>query len=514
MTQTGAFYPLPGEVIDGKYQVEKLIGEGGMGAVARAVHTLRNAPVALKFMSPHFARAQGAVDRFINEARAASQIESDHVVQIFDVGKLPNGAPYLVMEYLDGLDLAQLLVRDGRPGLPIPRAVHFVLQVLRALQVAHAAGVVHRDMKPSNCFIIRKDGEEDFVKILDFGISKQTGAALTSTHSALGTPLYMSPEQARSPRDVDGRSDLYSVGVILYELLTGSTPFTSESGELTEILFKLFTTDVPPILERRPDLSPALAEIVHHALTREADHRFGSALEMAEALAPFGGPEAQNMLARMRTHVGRKSKMPSGAAIPAAVAFERLPTRHGLGTAPPPAPVYSSPLPPGAAASMPHVALPQGGFAPAPVPRPVGAPPGVPQAASAHTDYADARQTDMGAARDRSENKPRSAVGVVVVLGLLALVALVGVGWGVRVALRGSSPSPHADTPISATQEPPRPGPGASTSGLAAQPVLQVESPAPSASVDGGNAGKPASKPVTTRRPSVSDDPFATQPHN
>ena len=225
-----------------------------MGAVAKATHLLRRAPVALKFMSPAVLALPGAVERFVNEGVAASQIDSDHVVKVFDVGRLPNGAPYLVMEFLDGLRPRAAPRARRADRARRPRAVHFTVQTLRALQTAHAAGIIHRDMKPSNCFVINKDGEPDFVKLVDFGISKvrastrrASGANLTRTNSALGTPLYMSPEQARSPRDVDHRTDLYSVGAILYELLTGRTPYTSETGEFTEILFKIFTTDPEPL---------------------------------------------------------------------------------------------------------------------------------------------------------------------------------------------------------------------------------------------------------------------------
>src|SRR3984957_6829407 len=278
---TVSTYPQPGDVLDGKYRVEHLLGEGGMGAVAKATHLLRRAPVALKFMSPAVLALQGAVERFVNEGVAASQIDSDHVVKVFDVGRMPNGTPSLVMEYLDGLDLGQLLIRDGG-RLSVPRTMHFALQILRALQTAHASGIIHRDMKPSNCFVIDKDGEPDFVKIADFGISKRRSddaegrsANLTRTNSALGTPLYMSPEQARSPRDVDLRADLYSVGAIIYELLAGRTPYTADSGEYTEILFKIFTTDPEPLRTFRPDVPEGLEAAVHRALSRDLAVRFG-----------------------------------------------------------------------------------------------------------------------------------------------------------------------------------------------------------------------------------------------
>ncbi|OJY18345.1 MAG: hypothetical protein BGO98_31870 [Myxococcales bacterium 68-20] len=296
-------YPAAGDIVDGKYKIEKMLGEGGMGAVARATHVVLGGTLALKFMNPQFMSFPGAVERFVNEGRASKAIKSDHVLPVTDVGLLPNGTPYLLMECLYGLDLADLLARDGPSGLPVERAVHFVVQILRGLQAAHAIGIIHRDMKPSNCFVVTHDGEDDFVKILDFGISKvvQPGSSsLTQTNSALGTPLYMSPEQARSPRDVDTRSDLYSVGVILYELLSGRTPFFSESGEFTEILFQLFTADPPPIQQMRADLSDALAAVVHKALAREVGDRHATALELAEALVPFASEKSLALVERMR----------------------------------------------------------------------------------------------------------------------------------------------------------------------------------------------------------------------
>ncbi len=322
-------YPQPGEVIDGKYQVERILGQGGMGAVVRAYHLLLRAPVALKFMNPMYVELPGAVDRFLNEGVAAKAITSDHVVKVDDVGKLPSGAPYLVMDCLDGRDLSQVLEQEGKPGLAPARVVWYVMQVLRALQAAHAAGIIHRDMKPSNCFVVTKDGEHDFVKILDFGISKvQTpgSEALTQTHSALGTPLYMSPEQAKSPKEVDGRTDVYSVSVIMYELLSRRTPFTTESGQLTELLFKLFTADPDPLESLVPGLPEGLAAVVHKGLAREPDKRFSSALDMAEALGPFADDKGRALLEKMRAYVppedqGRHSRE---VARPTALAFSEL----------------------------------------------------------------------------------------------------------------------------------------------------------------------------------------------
>ena len=311
-------YPQPGQVLDGKYRVEKLLGVGGMGAVARATHLVRKAPVALKFMSPAVSQLRGAAERFANEAVAASQVDSDHVVRVLDVGKLDDGAPFLVMELLEGTDLAGLLaaVRASRRPLDTPRAVHVALQMLRGLQAAHAAGIVHRDVKPSNVFLVRKDGDADFVKLVDFGISKvRTGeppaadaTPLTNSNSALGTPLYMSPEQARSPRDVDARTDLYAVGAILYECLSGRTPYVAPSGEITDLLFQIFTKDPAPLASLRPDLPEGLVAAVHKALTRDLGERFASASQMAEALAPFADERSADVVARIRVARGHSPR--------------------------------------------------------------------------------------------------------------------------------------------------------------------------------------------------------------
>ncbi len=311
--EAASLYPAAGVVIDGKYRCERMIGVGGMGAVALATHLLRRAPVALKFMHPGVSVREGFVERFINEAVAASRIDSEHVVKVFDVGQLEEGTPYLVMEYLEGTDLAGVLERDGQPGLrSIPRCLHFAVQILRGLQVAHDASIVHRDMKPSNCFVIEKDGDPDFVKLLDFGISKlqqPDDVKLTQTNSLLGTPLYMSPEQARSAKLADHRTDLYAVGVILYELLTGRPPFDSDTT-FTELLIKIATEEPTPLVDLRPDVPPALAAVVRRAFARDPKQRYGSAFELSEALAPWCDERSRSVIEATRRRAARVTGLP------------------------------------------------------------------------------------------------------------------------------------------------------------------------------------------------------------
>jgi serine/threonine protein kinase len=476
-------YPQPGEVLDGKYRVEQLLGEGGMGAVAKATHMLRRAPVALKFMSPAVLALQGAVERFVNEGVAASQIDSDHVVKVFDVGRMPTGAPYLVMEFLDGCDLSQLLARMGG-RLDVQRTVHFALQILRALQTAHASGIIHRDMKPSNCFVIDKDGEADFVKLVDFGISKvrsddATGrqANLTRTNSALGTPLYMSPEQARSPRDVDTRADLYSVGAIMYELLSGRTPYTADSGEYTEILFKIFTTDPEPIQSLRPDLPEGLAATIHRALARDPNQRFSSASEMAEALVPYADDRSGNVIARLRGGRGRSLVPPSAMAPrmsqPGAATPPRPPTGPGMGVAP--------------ANTFPN-------------PNDAMAAPRVP--------------THVGVTRETPGAPSPGKGGRVAIVALLAGMVVIGGAAAVLVMRHSAS-----TTPVHATHEPATTGttaPPASTDTVAVSPSSQL---APLPSVVTSPSATPSAAPPTSAsgsgraRPQTPGTLVGVQPH-
>jgi serine/threonine protein kinase len=321
---TTTFYPQEGEILEDKYEIEQVIGTGAMGSVVRARHILRKVPVALKFMSPQIIGQRDVIDRFLNEGVAASKIDSEHVVKVLDVSKLKSGVPYMVMEFLEGEDLGRIMRRDAKPFMQdTARAVHFVLQMLRGLQAAHRVKIVHRDMKPANCFVIGKDGDADFIKIVDFGISKvrqedNDGIELTHAGTALGTPLYMSLEQAKSPRDVDSRTDLYSVACILYELLGGATPFVPKSGTLSE-LFTMLAADRPRSLELvRDDLPPGLWQVVERGLEKDQEKRFQTAGAFAEALVPYSDERSDYIVSKMlRTTATGKRSMPPPTTIPA-----------------------------------------------------------------------------------------------------------------------------------------------------------------------------------------------------
>jgi serine/threonine-protein kinase len=279
-----------GDVLAGKYRVERVLGVGGMGVVVAALHLQLDERVALKFLLPEAMQNQEAVARFAREARAAVKIKSEHVARVVDVGTLENGAPYMVMEYLHGHDLSAVLSQRG--PLPLAEAVDWLLQACEAIAEAHALGIVHRDLKPSNLFLSRRADGSAIVKVLDFGISKvraaggMTDAAVTKTASVMGSPLYMSPEQMAASRDVDPRSDVWALGAVLYQLLTCNAPFVADT--MPELCAKILTAPPTPILWARQDLPPALEGVVLRCLEKNREHRWPTVAHLAAALAPFG----------------------------------------------------------------------------------------------------------------------------------------------------------------------------------------------------------------------------------
>ena len=247
-----------GDVLAGKYRVERVLGQGGMGVVVAAHHLQLDEKVALKFLLPEALGNPEALARFEREARAAVKIKSEHVARVSDVGRLDSGAPYMVMEYLEGGDLQAWLIERG--PMPVEQAVEFVLQACEAIAEAHALGIVHRDLKPANLFCVRRADGLLSVKVLDFGISKVTApgagdSSMTRTSAVMGSPLYMSPEQIQSSKRVDARSDVWSLGVILYQLVSGQTPFDAE--EVMELAVKIATGEPARLQAARPDVPAA-----------------------------------------------------------------------------------------------------------------------------------------------------------------------------------------------------------------------------------------------------------------
>jgi serine/threonine-protein kinase len=243
------------------------------------------------------------VIRFMAEARAAARVQSEHIARVFDVGQIENGPPYMVLEYLEGRDLATLIEAKG--PLPIGEAADYLLEALEGVGQAHALGIIHRDLKPSNLFLAERNDGSSVIKVLDFGIAKNLSTptlaeqkVTTSSRALLGSPHYMSPEQIRLPKSVDARSDIWSLGVVLHKLLTATVPFDGET--LGELFAKILETAPLPVSAHRPDLPRDIVAIVSRCLARDPNERYTSVLEVAEALAPFASPDQRVLVNRMR----------------------------------------------------------------------------------------------------------------------------------------------------------------------------------------------------------------------
>jgi serine/threonine protein kinase len=329
--------PQVGEVVAGKYEVERILGVGGMGVVVAARHQQIGELVAIKLLHPDSALDGEAVARLLREARATISIKSEHVVRVFDVGTLESGSPYILMEYLTGADLSELVKKDG--FLSITVAVDYLLQAGEAIAEAHARGIVHRDLKPSNLLLTTRPDGTPLVKVLDFGISKalvlsapetnETAAVfeLTATRAVFGSPMYMSPEQVRSAKRVDERTDIWALGVILHELLTGAAPFSGET--MPGVLASIVADDPEPLRRRRPEAPAELEAVILGALVKKIDDRTQSVRDLARSLSPFASPEGQRSIERIER-----------LALPGGLSKRALPPRN---SSVPPAPLSSIP---------------------------------------------------------------------------------------------------------------------------------------------------------------------------
>ncbi len=281
----------PGDLVDGRYRIESYLGGGGMASVYRATHIVLEQSVAIKVISPQIRELPGMAQRFLREARAATQLKSEHVARVTDVGTMPDGAPYMVMEFLDGRDL-DAIVESGE-DLPVQDAVDYVLQACEALAEVHGLGIVHRDLKPANLFLTKGADGLSCVKLIDFGISRTDSplspkdlSSLTQPETVMGSPRYMSPEQMESATKADSRSDIYGVGAVLYELLTRKAP---HEGDTFLDIYAAATLG-PPVSPSaiRADVPTELGEVILRCLRIDPNERYLDAADLAFALAPFG----------------------------------------------------------------------------------------------------------------------------------------------------------------------------------------------------------------------------------
>ncbi|HEX3345522.1 MAG TPA: protein kinase, partial [Polyangiaceae bacterium] len=305
-----------GSLVNGKYEILRLLGDGGMGSVYEGKHTVLGSRVAIKVLHPELARRTGLVERFLQEARVAAQIRSPHVVHVTDVDRTPEGDAYIVMDLLEGEPLSAVMERQRR--LPVPTACDYTLQILEALEAAHALGVIHRDLKPENVFVTFSGGKP-LLKLIDFGIAKARRTdpqekKLTVAGVVMGTAEYMAPEQARSADKVDARADLYAVGVMFYEMIAGARPVNGDDARI--IALKVERGEIVPLVQAAPDAPRELAGLVHRAMAARPELRFASATEMRLVLD-------KAMTARRATGAPAgtgpvPSAAPSAAELPAA----------------------------------------------------------------------------------------------------------------------------------------------------------------------------------------------------
>jgi tRNA A-37 threonylcarbamoyl transferase component Bud32 len=459
-----------GSVVNGKYRLVRVLGDGGMGSVYEALHAVLGTRVAIKVLHPELARRTGLVERFLQEARVSAQIRSPHVVQVIDVDRTADGQAYIVMELLEGEPLSSVVDRQRK--LPVPTACEYTMQILAALEAAHSLGVVHRDLKPENVFVTFAGGRP-VLKLIDFGIAKARRLDprqknLTVAGVVMGTAEYMAPEQARSADMVDPRADLYAVGVILYEMIAGARPVRGDSGEDARVIaLKVERGEVIPLVQAAPETPRDVAGLVHHAMAARPEMRFSTATEMRLALesAMTGKRHSTNAQSAQAAAGGTVAMGAAGAArtTAASPAVTGGPEERAVDT--------------------------------------VRAPPIA--TAMAAQSYAGVGMTPMGSgdgahAPHRRRVPVPALVGLSLLLGASVIGILVGTG---TIALSSGSPGPPpAPTPTLApsTTAAPTPAatvPAAATTTAAALPTLVPTRPIPT-----------APRPVPSSRPAPEAD--------
>ncbi len=460
-----------GVILEGKYLVGRIIGAGAVGIVFEAKNVELDEKVAIKCLRPEMLVDTAMVARFAREAKAAAAIKSEYVATVFDVGTTSDGVPYIVMEFLDGKDLGTIVAENGTIG---PRtAVEYALQVCEALAVAHSKGIVHRDIKPENLLLTERAGGMRIVKVLDFGISKaaltgsifQNELPLVKTMNLMGTPLYMSPEQVRVSDSVDVRSDIWSLGMVIYEILTGQTAFGGAS--ITEICASILESAPKPIELHRNDLPSGLVDVIHKCLQKDANRRFQNIAELALALMPFG-PK------RTRLNVERAVAVLQGSG--------HLDASVRVNSTMPPAvesgfsmtPIPRAPSVPGLSSSSP-LALGSGAN--------LAIPESSPSLLTGATTFSGIEQP------------PQKKKTALIVAGVAALV-LGGVAVG--MTLNHGKPTPAVATPATATTTAvaPTPTPTPSPTPVATHAATTEPEATPSASVAAATAATPTTKPL------------------
>jgi len=318
-----------GHILAGKYRIERVLGQGGMGVVVAATHLQLGERVALKFLLPHALDNPEAVERFAREARAAVRIKSEHVARVSDVGKLENGAPYMVMEYLEGGDLSSWLQQQG--PLAVEQAVEFVLQACEAIAEAHALGIVHRDLKPANLFVIQRADGLLSVKVLDFGISKSTGigssGSMTTTSAVMGSPYYMSPEQMGSTKDTDARSDIWALGVVLHELVARAYPF--QANMMPELVMKIAMSPARRLTEDLPGAPLGLENVILKCLEKDRNKRYPTIGALALALLEFAPRRSKASVERISGIMQRAGMSATSLELPPSSDAADVPAQRG-----------------------------------------------------------------------------------------------------------------------------------------------------------------------------------------